>query len=163
MKTPSQRRIKKYRTEIQLLYNYIIFKSYVLKKENIEIGYEYLKYPSIQALIKNYDNKNKNLTDYQIDLIQNNLFSIISCEYNPINYNIIAIIKLDKINVHTLNLDNINVHTLNLEANLNIYHIIFSQLKKIASMQIKEEIINKMVNDKINDIISFKDLLIEKI
>jgi hypothetical protein len=155
MNTPSQikRRIKRYRTQIQLLYNYLISKSYIVKEETIKIEYNYFDYPSIRNLIKRYDNKNKNLTDYQIDLIQNNFFKVKRFEYNPINYNVKVKIEFN----------DLNICNLNLEANLNIYYLIFSQLNKIAETQIKEEIINKMVNDRINDIITFKEILIEKL
>jgi hypothetical protein len=155
MNTPSQikRRIKRYRTQIQLLYNYLISKSYIVKEETIKIEYNYFDYPSIRNLIKRYDNKNKNLTDYQIDLIQNNFFKVKRFEYNPINYNVKVKIEFN----------DLNICNLNLEANLNIYYLIFSQLNKIAETQIKEEIINKMVNDRINEIITFKEILIEKL
>jgi len=155
MNTPPQikRRIKRYRTQIQLLYNYLISKSYIVKEETIKIEYNYLDYPSIRNPIKRFDNKNKNLTDYQIDLIQNNFFTVKRFEYNPINYNVKVKIEFD----------DLNICNLNLEANLSIYHLTFSQLNKIAETQIKEEIINKMVNDRISDIITFKEILIEKL
>ena len=155
MNTPSQikRRTKRYRTQIQLLYNYLISKSFILKEETIKLEYQHISYPSIRTLIKSYDNKNKNLTDYQIDLIQNSYYKIITFEYNPINYNVKAEIQFN----------DLNICVLNLEANLNIYYLFYSQLKKIAETQIKEELINKMVNDRINEIITFKEILIEKL
>lgn len=154
MQTPSQknRKIKKYRIQIQLIYNYLTLKNYI-KKEDISIENSYFNYPSIRRIIKNSSVKNNKLTDYEKDLLENDLFKILNFDYNPFNYNILVRIKFNELNFKILLL----------EPDLNCYYLIYSQLKKIAETQIKEEIINKMVNDRINDIITFKEILIEKL
>ena len=154
MNTPSQikRRTKKYRIQIQLIYNYLTLKNYI-KKEDISIENSYFNYPSIRRIIKNSSIKNNKLTDYEKDLLENDLFKILNFDYNPFNYNILVRIKFNELNFKILLL----------EPDLNCYYLIYSQLKKIAEMQIKEEIINKMVNDRINEIITFKEILIEKL
>ena len=90
MQTPSQknRKIKKYRIQIQLIYNYLTLKNYI-KKEDISIENSYFNYPSIRHIIKNSSVKNNKLTDYEKDLLENDLFKILNFDYNPFNYNIL--------------------------------------------------------------------------
>ena len=90
MQTPSQknRKIKKYRIQIQLIYNYLTLKNYI-KKEDISIENSYFNYPSIRRIIKNSSVKNNKLTDYEKDLLENDLFKILNFDYNPFNYNIL--------------------------------------------------------------------------
>ena len=90
METPSQknRKIKKYRIQIQLIYNYLTLKNYI-KKEDISIENSYFNYPSIRRIIKNSSVKNNKLTDYEKDLLENDLFKILNFDYNPFNYNIL--------------------------------------------------------------------------